>query len=234
MTKEIQKKKKEDASDKAIFEKKYKPEEAIKLAKEHNGGKKFNQTIDVCITVKQMDFKKQENKIKETIQLDNNAGLRKIVFVIGKNLSISAKDTADEVFGEKQYSDLEKDKKKIKKFSKSYDYLIAEPEYMLRIAKSMGRVLGPLGKMPTPLIPTIDPKPVIAKLKNSVIILSNQNNAIQFAIGKEKADDKILIDNYRTIMNVLKNKFPHGTQNIKNIYLKTTMGKKIQLDSKFN
>ena len=115
MKKEIQNKKKKEMPDKAIFIKKYKPEEAVKLAKEHNGGKKFNQTIDVCIAVKQMDFKKQENKIKETIHLDNNAGLKKIVFVIGKNLSISANNTADEVFNEKQYSDLEKDKKKVKR-----------------------------------------------------------------------------------------------------------------------
>jgi len=218
--------------DNKLFLEVHKFDEALKLAKQYNGSKKFNQTIDVCVTVKQMDFKKQENKIKETIYLKNSGGLKKIVFAIGKNLCVSAKGTADKVFNEEQYAQLEKDKKKIKKFSKSYDYLLAEPDYMLRIAKSMGRILGPLGKMPMPIVPTADPKPIIEKLKNSIMLMSTQNQAVQFTIGKEKEEDSVLKENYYAVINVLKNKFPHGVQNVKNIYLKTSMGKKIRVDTK--
>ena len=234
MKKEAIKKEKEVKSNKdnEIFLKTYKFDEALKLAKQYNGSKKFNQTIDVCVTVRQMDFKKQENKIKETVYLKNSGGLKKKVFVIGKNLCLSAKDIADKVYNEKDYNELEKDKKKIKIFSKSYDYLIAEPNYMLKIAKSMGRILGPLGKMPMPLPPTVDPKPTIKKLKNSIMIMSTQNQAIQFTIGKENTEENILKENYYSIINVLKNKFPHGSQNVKNIYLKTSMGKKIKLETK--
>ena len=219
-----EKKKEANKPDNAIFDKTHTLGEAIKLAKEHNGSKKFKQTIDLCVTTKQIDFKKQESKIKETIYFKNNTGIKKIVYVIGKNISINAKDTADKVFNESEFTKLEKDKKQIKIFSKSYDYL--------RIAKSMGRILGPLGKMPSPLPPTADPKPTIKKLRNSVTVISTQNNAIQIALGKEDTEESVIKENYHTIMSMLKNKFPHGSQNIKTIYLKTTMGKKIKVESK--
>ncbi|OYT34951.1 MAG: hypothetical protein B6U87_01235 [Candidatus Aenigmarchaeota archaeon ex4484_52] len=220
---------KEEKPDKSILEKKYPINEAIKLTKQYNNKKKFNQSIDVCIILRQIDMKKQENKIKENVFLKDNCGIKKKVFAIGRNLCVNAKGIADKVFNDDDLNKLTKDKKKMKKFSKEYDYLIAEPEYMLKIAKQMGRILGPIGKMPQAIAPNIDPKPLIEKLNSSIKIITTNNNAIQFSIGKENADDSKLENNFNTILNLIKNKLPQKTQNIKNIYLKTSMGKKIQV-----
>ena len=43
--------------------------DAVKEAKEKSGGKKFNQTVDLILDIKEIDMKAPEGKIQEIVEL---------------------------------------------------------------------------------------------------------------------------------------------------------------------
>lgn len=200
-------------------------EESKKKSKKRN----FVQSVDLSINLKNIDFKKPENRFTEEVVLPKGRGKNVKIVVIGKDLIIKSKGKADELINEDKLGKLEKNRKEIKKLANSYDFFIAEASFMLRIGKSLGKVLGPRGKMPKPLPPQADPTPIINKLKNTVRISLKESPVIHCVIGTENMKDEDLIENMNAVMSTLENKLPKGKHNIGSVYLKTTMGPAIKI-----
>ncbi len=202
--------------------------DAIKKIK--NGKKRnFVESVDVIFSLHRIDLKKPESKFVEDVVLPSGRGRDARVGVIGKTLVVNAKGVADELINDDRLSELEKDKSKLKSLVNNVDFFIAEAPYMLRIGKSLGRVLGPKGKMPKPLPPSADPKPLIERLKRTVQLKLRNNPVVQTLIGKIDMSDEDLVKNYDAVYNSILKKLPLGKDNIKSVYVKTTMGKPVKI-----
>ncbi len=206
------------------------PKDAIKEAKQKGGERKFTQSVDIVVSVKQLDLKKPENNFTLEVQLPSGRGKTAKVGVIGGGLAIKAKDAADVAIDEKALSDIEKSPKEIRKLAKDIDFLVAEAPLMMRIGKSLGKVLGPRGKMPKPHPLQADVLPVVKRLKDTVKLALKSNPTISCTLGTEKMSDEELEKNLHAVVQALEKRLPLGKQNIRDVFVKETMGPPVKVD----
>lgn len=95
------------------------------------------------------------------------------------------------------------------------------------VGKHLGKFLAPRGLMPKLIVGDVNQ--LIKDSKNGVRILVDKQLIIHTVVGSEKMDDKDIEENVRALITFLQKRLPKGNNNIKNIYLKLTMGKPIKL-----
>ena len=202
----------------------------LKELKEKSTKRKFTQSVDIAVNMMQIDLKKPQNKFIEEIRLPKGRGRDIKVAVIGDSLVVKSKGVADGLINEKSLSEIEGDKKAIRKMISSYDFFIAEAPFMIRIGKNLGRYMAPKGKMPKPLPPQADPVPMIKMLKNTVRAALQNNYVIHCPIGNESMSNEDLAANFNAIMQAIEKKLPSGRNNIKSVYIKTTMSQPMKIN----
>ena len=105
---------------------------------------------------------------------------------------------------------------------------------MPKVAAAFGRVFGPKGKMPNPKLGCVVPpnanfEPLVKKLSQNVHLSAKKGTNLQCMVGKEDQPDEIIIDNILTIYNAALKQLPNDIQNVKNVSLKLTMGKPVNI-----
>ena len=210
-------------------------EKALKYLQENSKKRNFNQAIDLIINIKGVNLKQPENRFTEEVMLPAKLSKPKKVMVIGDVLASKAKGIADIVMTKDeliQYTGDKENKKKFKKLVKKVDYLVAEAPLMVTIGKEFGRILGSRGKMPKPLPPNADPKPLIERLRNTARVKLKDVPLIQAVIGYEDMNIKEVVKNYDAVIATVLKKLPNGHQNIRSVYVKKTMSTPVKVDLK--
>ena len=200
--------------------------EAIKKVRERSEKKKFNQSIELIINLREIDMKKPEAKIQETIELPHAPSKKAKVCVIATGeLALKAKKAGAElVIGNAELETLATDKKQQKQLANNYDVSIAEAPLMPLVGKTLGSTLGPRGKMPKPVPPTVNIKTQIEKWKKTVTIRLRGQPILQCVVGTEDMKDEEIAENIMTVVRRLEGRLKRGLKNITTICLKTTMG----------
>jgi large subunit ribosomal protein L1 len=203
-------------------------EKALEESKKLN--RKFKQTIDLAVTLKNVDLNESKNRIDEEIILPNGRGKEsKIAIFASGELALKAKGKVDLIVKPEEIEDLSGDKKKFKKIVDDYDFFIAEAPLMPTIGKTLGVILGPRGKMPKPVPPQIDITGVVKNLRNTIILRSKTNKTFHTIAGKEEMDKEKIAENIDTIIKRLESKLERGQMNISSVYVKTTMGPSVRI-----
>lgn len=200
--------------------------EAVKKAKEESQPRNFTQSVDVVITIKDLDVKKPENRIDEEVLLPNGRGKDvKIVFIADGELALQAKNAgADMVINKGELEEMGKDRKEAKKIANRHDFFVAQADMMPLVGRFLGPVLGPRKKMPKPVPATIKPEPIMERLKSTVKVRIKDQPVIQALVGTQDMDDELIADNIEAVLVVLDQKLEKGRNQIKTMYVKTTMG----------
>ncbi|MBU3896997.1 MAG: 50S ribosomal protein L1 [Nanoarchaeota archaeon] len=201
--------------------------EQIKQAR--NSTRKFRQSFDLIISLKNMDLKKPENRIKTEILLPKGLGRLVKTCIIADTLLTQAKTLENVIVLKKE--DVERmNKKEVKRLAREAGAFIAEPSLMPLIGKQMGPILAPRNKMPKPVPPTIsDLAPIVKRNSNSVRIALKDSPVIQLPLGTEEMSDEDINENAMAVINSIKTILPKGTDQIKAITIKTSMGKPIKV-----
>lgn len=204
--------------------------EAIKKAKEGEG-KKFVQTIDLAVTLKDMDLKKQESKFTEDVILPFGRGkeLKVAVFAEGE-LAEKVQKAGLDLFKKSDIDEMGRNKQHARKVARKYEYLIAQTDFMSHIGKTLGAVLGPKGKMPKPIPAQADPKPFAERLKKSVRVRVKDQPVVHVPIGTEKMPDEQVAENAVAVITALTRKLPKGMDNIDAAYVKRSMGASVRVN----
>jgi large subunit ribosomal protein L1 len=198
---------------------------AVKKALERSPKRNFVQTVDLSINLKDVDMSIPKNRIQEDIILPHGRGKPIKVCVIGSGeMLLKAKDVADRVVSVEELGTIADDKKQAKKMATEFEYFIAEAPLMPTIGKRLGIVLGPRGKMPKPIPPGADPKPMIDNLRRSVPVRSRDRLTFHTAVGTTDMPPEEIADNIEQIVKRLSTKLEKGTMNIRSAFVKTTMG----------
>ncbi len=202
--------------------------EAIKKALEDKGKKKFKQSVELIINIRGIDFAKSENRLNLDIVLPKGKGgkeLKSAVFAEGNMADEARRAGADLVI---QPNDIAgwAAPAKVKELANQY-FLLAQPNLMGVVAKSLGQTLGKRGKLPKPITGNI--KDIIERSKKSVRIVSKGKYlpVAQALVGTEIMETEDLLDNAETVYDAVKNKVNEG--NIKSVYVKLTMGKPVKV-----
>ncbi len=198
---------------------------AVKKALERSPKRNFVQTVDLSINLKDVDMSIPKNRIQADIILPHGRGKPIKVCVIGSGeMLLKAKDVADRVVSVEELGTIADDKKQAKKMATEFEYFIAEAPLMPTIGKRLGIVLGPRGKMPKPIPPGADPKPMIDNLRRSVPVRSRDRLTFHTAVGTTDMPPEEIADNIEQIVKRLSTKLEKGTMNIRSAFVKTTMG----------
>ena len=205
--------------------------EVIKQAKESDKERKFTQSVEMIIVFRDVDVKKGF-AINETVQLPKKATKPASVCIMASgDMGTKAKNAkADLVMDENDVTKLSADKKKSKKIIDEYDFFLADTKLMPTVGKKLGQLLGPRGKMPTPVPFNAPIESFLERFRSSIKIRVKGSLSMSCKIGDESMNDADLAVNANAIINTIEKTLPNGNKNIKKIMFKTTMGKSIKLE----
>ncbi len=197
----------------------------IKKLQAESKQRKFVESVELAINLKDIDLTNPKNRIQEEIILPNGRGKQVKVGVFGSSeMAMKAKGVADIVIQPDEIETLAGNKAKAKKFANSVDFYLAEAPLMPTIGKRLGVVLAPRGKMPKPIPPGSDPKAAIEKLRSSVTARTKDRKTFHMPIGTKDMPPEKLAENLDAVLKRLMTKLERGKQNIHSAYVKTTMG----------
>ena len=201
-------------------------EDALKSDKE----RKFVETIEVAINLRDVDLQNPQKRINAEVALPHGRGRpsRVAVFAQGE-MAVISKKIVDTVLGPDQIDELSENKREARKLADKYDFFVAETGLMANIGKSLGVVLGPRGKMPRPIPPQADIERIINSLTNLVPVRSKDRPTFHVPFGNVSMPQEELADNLETILKRVESNLDRGTDNIASIWVKTTMGKAVRL-----
>jgi large subunit ribosomal protein L1 len=97
------------------------------------------------------------------------------------------------------------------------------------IGRNMGTILGPRGKMPTPVVPSTDIKEEIDKHRKMILIRLRNQPILQCIVGNEKMVDDEVAENVQTVIRSVETKLSKGAKNLESINIKLTMGAPIKV-----
>ena len=198
---------------------------AIKQALEDAPERKFVQSIDIAFTIKDVDLKNPTNRIKEEIRLPSGRGRDvKIAMFAAGEAATRAREAGITVFTPPEIEELGGNKGRAKKIANQFDFFLSEVPHMGLIGRYLGTVLGPRGKMPRPVPPTLDPAVIATGLKTTVVVKSGDKMTFHAVIGTvEQSHDEILANAMEVYIRVV-GRLERGAGNIRSLFVKTTMG----------
>ncbi|ELY43413.1 50S ribosomal protein L1 [Natronorubrum sulfidifaciens] len=201
---------------------------AVARALEESPDRNFTETVDLAINLRDLDLNEPSNRVDESIVLPSGTGQETIIVVIAEGeTAVRAEEAADNVLSVDDVADLDDDE--AKDMADETDFFIAEEAMMQDIARHLGTILGPRGKMPDPLAPDDDVVETVNRLKNTVQLRSGDRRTFHTLVGAEDMDAEAISDNIDVILRRLHADLEKGPQNIDAVYVKTTMGPSVEV-----
>jgi large subunit ribosomal protein L1 len=203
--------------------------ELVKKGKESKE-KKFPESVEAVLSFKDVDPKKTDLNINETLYLPHPGSHRASVCFVGSgDLLLRAKNAG--VDGAVEPARLESyagNKKDAKALAKQYDFFLADTSLMPRIGKVLGQYMGPRGKIPTPVPPNAPIEGMINRMRTAVRVRSRGSLGVGAKVGDRKLSDADIAENIAAMIQAVEKKLPNGDRNIKTIMVKTSMGKPVK------
>jgi large subunit ribosomal protein L1 len=207
-------------------------ENAVSRALEDAPDRNFRETVDLAINLRDLDLDDPSKRIDESVVLPSGTGQETsiVVFAEGET-AIRAEDVADDVYDGDGLAELGDDDDLAKDLADETDFFIAEEAIMQDVARHLGTILGPRGKMPTPLDLDDDVVEVVDRMKNTVQLRSGDRRTFHTRVGAEDMSEGDIGDNIDVIIRRLEANLEKGPLNIDSIYVKTTMGPSVEVDA---
>ena len=205
--------------------------QAVKQALEAAPERKFTERVDIAFNLKNIDMSQPANRVDEEIILPNGLGksIKIAVFAKGDIAQRATKAGAEMILDPEEIENLGDNKNKAREMANDIDFFVSDVAYMPIIAKSLGPVLGPRGKMPEPLTPDKNIEDVIKKAKNSIRVRSKDKLTFHLPVGRRDMDAEELAQNVQSVIDRIEHNLEKGKQNIKSVYVKTTMGPAVKV-----
>jgi len=202
--------------------------EIVKEAKSGSKERKFTQAIELIVNFKDIDVKKGF-ALNEVIQLPKTSSPATVCVMATGDMGTKAKAAnADSVIGTEELDKFAANKRESRKFINKYDFFLADTQVMPVVGKTLGQLLGPRGKMPTPVPFNADIVAFLARFRTSIKVRTRASLSVSCKIGDVTMDDSDLAINAHTVLAAIEKKLPNGEKNIRKIMIKTTMGKPVK------
>ena len=207
----------------------YEPEEAVALVKQISKAK-FDETIELSIRLG-VDPRHADQQVRGTVVLPHGTGKKVKVLVFAK--ADKAKEA--EAAGADYVGDADLVAKIQSENWFDFDACVATPDMMPVIGR-IARLLGPKGLMPNPKSGTVtmDVTKAVHDIKaGKVEYRVDKTSICHCPIGKASFDNDKLVENLRVLMDAIIKAKPataKGTY-VRSLYMSTTMGPSIRLNS---
>lgn len=188
---------------------------------------KFDQSVEFVMHLG-IDPKQADQLVRGSISLPHGIGKQKKVIAFCEDSDIEAAKSAGAI--EAGGDDLVK---KVSDGWMDFDVAIAAPKVMGKVGK-LGRILGPVGKMPSPKNGTVtkDVAVAVAEFAAGKIEFRNDGGGnIHVVVGKQSFDAAKLVENIEAFMSHIKKVKPSSAKGtyIKKMCISATMSPGIQV-----
>jgi large subunit ribosomal protein L1 len=207
----------------------YDPAEAVDIAKQ-TGKAKFDETVELSIRLG-IDPRHADQQVRGAVVLPHGTGkvVRVLVFAKAEKAKEALAAGADFV------GDVDLITKIQTENWFGFDVCIATPD-MMGVVGKIGRILGPKGLMPNPKSGTVtlDVAKAIKDIKAGKVEYRVDKTSIAHCpIGKVSFDKQKLVENMTTLMEAINKAKPSSAKGIyiRSLYLSTTMGPSIKVNS---
>ena len=202
--------------------------EMVKEAKTSTKERKFKQSIELIVNFKDIDVKKGF-ALNEVVQLPKTSSPATVCVMATGDMGLKAKAAkADSVIGTEELDKFAANKRESRKFINKYDFFLADTQVMPLVGKTLGQLLGPRGKMPTPVPFNAPIDAFLARFRSSIKVRTRASLSVACKIGDMTMNDDDLAINAHAVLSAIEKKLPNGEKNVKRILLKTTMGKPVK------
>jgi large subunit ribosomal protein L1 len=203
--------------------------DAIAKARTATPERRFEQSIEMIVNLREVDMKRPENRINLRVQLPNRVGAQRILVFASGDLALRARRAgADGVIEPSELDGLAKDKKETKKRLKNFDVFVSEAPLMPTVGRVVGPVLGPSGKMPTPVPPQAPIDSIIDRERKTIIVRSKDKPQVQCVVGNAGMGDDKIAENIEVVLVNLTRALKRGLANVRSVHLKLSMGPAIK------
>jgi len=193
---------------------------AVKLGKP----RRFKQSVDLIVVLRDVDIKSPEGRIREIVYLPKKPSKEPRICVVAEgDMEVKARRIPGiTVFNRQDIMKLRGNRKAAKKIAKRCDWVLVMAPLMGLVGATLGPALGPRGKAPTPVPPQADIEQVVERFKRAVWVRVRNQPQIMVRVGTEDMDAADIVDNIKAVLSTVEGKV--GKQKIAKIYVKKTMG----------
>jgi len=199
-------------------------ENIIKSAQDRKRG--FKETIELQIGLKNYDPQK-DKRFSGTIKLPSIPRDKYAVCIIGDAKHCQeAKDAGVDHLSQEDLKKLNKDKKKVKKLAQKYNQFLASSSLIRKIPRLLGPGLNKAGKFPSVLGGNDNVRDKVDGLKASVKfqLKTKKTICMGVAVANVGMKPEDIVVNVTLAVNFLASLLPKNWQNIKRLYIKSSMG----------
>merc|ERR1711921_40583 len=187
--------------------------------------RKFNETVDLQIGLKNYDPQK-DKRFSGTVKLKHVPRQKFKVCLLGDQQHCDeAKSVGIDCMSAEDLKKLNKDKKKVKKLAKKYDAFLASDTLIKQIPRLLGPGLNKAGKFPSMITHSDDMEGKVNDIRSTVKFQMKKVLCLAVAVGNVDMSDDQLVSNLNLSINFLVSLLKKNWQNVKSLYIKSTMGK---------
>ena len=191
--------------------------------------RKFQETIDLQIALKNYD-PQRDKRFSGTFKLPQVPRPNMKLCVIGNAVHC---EEAERIGVEKMSVDdlkkFNKNKKIIKKFAKKFDAFLASDTLIKQIPRLLGPGLTKAGKFPTLIEGGSDLTEKMEGVKATIKFQMKKVMCLNVAVGNVSMEKAQIVTNVTLASNFLASLLKKNWQNIKVLYIKSTMGPPVQI-----
>ena len=205
-------------------------ENLVKKARSVATERKYKQSFELVLSLKDIDTKKNDLNINEVVFLPTPTTKRpKVCVVASGDIGLRAgRAEADRVLLPNELDIIAGNKREAKKLARSFDFFLAETSAMTKIGRGLGRYLGPRGRMPTPIPPNAAIENLIGRYKTATRVRGRNQLALAAKVGDEDQSDEKIAENSMAVISAVLDKLPNGERNLKAVTFKLSMSPPIR------
>lgn len=194
------------------------------LSKSKEKDRKFTETIELQIGLKNYDPQK-DKRFSGTVKLPYLPRPRMKFCLLGDAQHCDeAKEIGLDCMDVDALKKLNKNKKLVKKLAKRYHGFLASETIIKQIPRLLGPGLNKAGKFPTLVTHSEPLQNKVDEVKKSIKFQLKKVLCLGVAVGNVGMTEKEIYINTQTSVNFLVSLLKKNWQNVKSLYLKSTMG----------
>jgi len=205
--------------------------EAIEKMKEQSPSRNFLESVDISINLRDINLQDPSKRFQIDVQLPNPVEKEVSVCILAEGAQLVEAQSAGaaRVIDKDELENISREPKLAKKLAQQYDFFIASAPLMPIIGRSLGKFLGPRGKMPKPIPPNAPIEPLLQTYGSTIQVRLRQSPVVHARIATVKMENEAIRDNAVAVLRNVENKLEKGENNIRSVYIKTTMGPAIKV-----
>ena len=187
--------------------------------------RKFLETVELQISLKNYDPQK-DKRFSGTVRLKSTPRPKFSVCILGDQQHCDeAKAVHIPHMDIEALKKLNKNKKLVKKLAKKYDAFLASESLIKQIPRILGPGLNKSGKFPSLLTHNENMVAKVDEVKSMIKFQMKKVLCLAVAVGHMKMTDEDLVYNIHLAVNFLVSLLKKNWQNVRALYIKSTMGK---------